>query len=276
MSKLIDLVKERIPEGPFKDKLRDGYHLTKYMMVRVKRGDCTLGYSITQKQFEFTCRKNVLKGISIKFPKTSFQWLSAMHVDLPSYFCLGRIPKDSMVIDIGAFPGDYTVAAAKMVGNGSVIALEPDPDNRLYLEDVIALNNMEDKVEVLPYALSNEDGSALLYQNGQGSRIINGKPLPDKPTVEVETRTLDSILKEKKLFKHPNLIVKMDIEGAELKACDGAKKAIKHGTQFAIAAYHKINGQKTVIPLSDLFSKQGYSISYSNNGHLVLFAQPQK
>ena len=69
--------------------------------------------------------------------------------------------------------------------------------------------------------------------------------------------TLDSWAKEKKLTKLD--FIKMDIEGAEIEALDGAVEVIKQfSPKFAIATYHIVNGEPTYIKVEEFFKKLNY------------------
>jgi FkbM family methyltransferase len=70
----------------------------------------------------------------------------------------------SVVYDIGAHIGYYTLIAARRTGaGGQVVAFEPDPQNRARLERHIALNELVN-TRVVPFAVSDASGTARLQQ----------------------------------------------------------------------------------------------------------------
>jgi FkbM family methyltransferase len=194
-------------------------------------------------------------------------FVTAVIEELPSYFPLD-IPRNALVVDAGAFPGDFTVAAARLVPDGKVLALEPEPHNREYLERMVHLNGMGKRVEVLPYALSDRCGSDELIKGTNSSHLVS---LASKSgvTFKADTVDLDSLLNG----ENRPMIVKMDIEGAELLAIQGASRTLSRGAQFAIAAYHVVRGQPTHRALEGMFSSVGYKTRIGDHEHLVLFAE---
>ncbi len=277
---LVNIARKLIPDGMLKTRLKEAYHLGRM----IKHG-CSQGYDIeycfNDKTTRFTFHRDALEGISILFPDTSFRWISSVPVELAGYFSLGKIAEDSIVVDAGAFPGDFTIAAARMVPCGKVFALEPDPKNREYLKKVVEMNDLFGRVEVLPYALSDSNSTANLAMLGTGSQIYSSETITGSmpyftQSVNVETRSLDTLLKEEGALENGRKIfIKMDIEGHELKAFAGARNTMKHGARFAIASYHVVDGQKTAIPLAEMFEDRGYEARQEYPPHLTLFAEPR-
>jgi hypothetical protein len=55
-------------------------------------------------------------------------------------------------------------------------------------------------------------------------------------------------------------MIKMDIEGAEIEALQGAVGIIKkYSPRFAIASYHKKNNQETCYWVENFLTERGYS-----------------
>jgi FkbM family methyltransferase len=275
------IIKNSIPEGTFKQGLRDIRDNTIYFFKfhALLHNKFNIRYHPREKMFELLFIKGALQGLTINFPYIPRAYMAYISTDVLSYFDKIRMRKESVVVDVGAYPGDFTVAAASIADKGRVIAIEPDPDNLCYLEKTLALNNKNNKVEVLPYALWDTNSSAEILQNRTCSAIRELTHYPAnklKPYVEVKTRTLDSILEERGILKDKShLFIKMDIEGAELKAIQGAEKTISRGAVFAIAAYHVVNGKKTFEPLQELFLRNNYTVEKTESSHVVLIAEPR-
>ena len=139
-----------------------------------------------------------------------------------------KFVKENMVVmDIGAHIGEYTLLAAKIVGeSGRVYAFEPDPRNYELLKQNIRLNRMDHVVELLNYALSNEVGNVkfVLSRELSVSRISSASEelniLHSESVIGVQATTLDAFYKERNLTRVD--VVKLDVEGAELLVLKGA------------------------------------------------------
>jgi len=121
-------------------------------------------------------------------------------------------------VDAGANIGYLTLHSAKRVGpNGQVDAFEPEAGNRCRLNAHLHANQLQNRVTVHPYALSDHQGQVTLYRwpeddlihnHGCTSQFTNHRESAQAMTVEC--RTLDQMLQG----VVPKLI-KMDVEGAE-------------------------------------------------------------
>ena len=115
-----------------------------------------------------------------------------------------KLKKGDVVLDVGAFTGDYTVFAAKRVGkSGKVIALEPDVKNR----KILIRNLKHEKlfnVVVLPLGLWSTSRFMEANSDGLHSSIQN------KGQNKIKVISMDDLIKRLKLQKLD--FVKMDIE----------------------------------------------------------------
>jgi FkbM family methyltransferase len=174
-----------------------------------------------------------------------------------------------VVYDIGANIGLYTRFAIDRFGASKVVAFEPMSSNRNQLLKNVGLSDFEDRVTVLPFALSNEDGYAKLQvddvqgQTAALDQVTGGSPAEGRlsmglspKTESVETRLLDSVVYEDGLPK-PD-VIKIDVEGAEKMVLDGATKTIKYSSPDIILENHgKVEAKETV----SFLLKEGYKLS---------------
>lgn len=135
------------------------------------------------------------------------------------------IEPDDNVLDIGANIGYYVLITAS-VTSGTIYAVEPAPDNVSLLERNIDLNGRAN-VEIEQVALSDEVGTSKLY-TGSASNLYSLHKKDDRATtdfIEVETTTVDRFL----AGKEPIHLVRMDIEGHEVRVVDGMKGLLSSG-----------------------------------------------
>ena len=138
------------------------------------------------------------------------------------------VTKESTVFDVGAHVGFYTLLASELVGpGGRVVAFEPLPRNLRYLKEHVAMNGAAN-VTIVEAAVSDKDGVATFEEaasSSMGRLQANGR-------CQVEVVALDALL-SRGATPDPKF-VKMDIEGEELRALEGAKAMLErcHPTIF--------------------------------------------
>jgi FkbM family methyltransferase len=154
----------------------------------------------------------------------------------PTYFdkTLGNLAHDEVFIDCGAFNGDTLQVFMQASQNRfkRVVAFEPDQDNLAKLNDFVDQlpDDLREKIEIREFAVGAR-AERLRFSAGGGllSRF------DQDGAVEVQVVPLDEALKG----VIPTFI-KMDIEGAEPTAIEGARGAIqKHRPKLAICVYHE-------------------------------------
>jgi len=126
----------------------------------------------------------------------------------------GVIQPESVVWDVGANVGLYSLVASRKAKR--VIAVEPVAENIKYLERHIALNRIRN-IELVVAAVAGECGKASFSvgENRSTGHLAAG-------TLKVNVVTLDSLLMK---FGAPD-VIKMDVEGAEYLALQGAERCL--------------------------------------------------
>lgn len=122
---------------------------------------------------------------------------------------------ETIIIDIGAGIGDFSVFSAKKHPNSKVYAFEPFPQSYALLLENIQLNNLTN-VQALQYAVGANSGIMKLHTNAiwsvQYSTILDTK-LPNVHSIEVKASSFDRIIQKFNLPKCDFL--KIDCEGGE-------------------------------------------------------------
>jgi len=121
-------------------------------------------------------------------------------------------------VDVGANIGYYTCLAR---GAGlQVVAVEPLSRNTMVLFKNLEANGWDD-VEVFPLGLGQTSRVVELYGDSTGASLVRGwAGASDHSREHIAVSTLDIIVKDR--FAGKRVVVKMDIEGAELDALRGA------------------------------------------------------
>ena len=138
-------------------------------------------------------------------------------------FC-DAIEPGSVVLDVGANIGVYTLLAAKR--GARVFAIEADPRNLEMLRHHVHLNGFDDRVTIFPIAVGSNEGAVTLYRfpgNWGHSNLFEGTD-----PVQVPCRTIDS------LDLPPIGVCKMDIEGSELSALKGMEATIQRSPRMKL------------------------------------------
>jgi len=173
-----------------------------------------------------------------------------------------RVAPGEVVIDAGAFHGVLTSTFAVQVGSqGRVIAFEPDSRNRRETLRNWELNGCPAQVEIIPAGLWDCETEIEFCERGAlGSSAFWDGPGGHK--VKIPTTTLDSVVFERGLQRVD--FVKMNIEGAEIKALYGAKETMRRfQPHFAISSDHFVNGdalrgERTCGPVEEILRGHGY------------------
>lgn len=173
-------------------------------------------------------------------------------------------PRD-VVVDIGAHAGFFASYAAERVGpEGLVIAFEPEEDNfRLLVQNTSAYYNVHpmrfaiwDRDEVLHLSLSHSSAEHSLVYKRLGSEVQM-----------VHARRLDEIWRATGFDKPPHCFkpafIKIDVEGAELRALVGAHDLIKkHRPHLAMEL-----AEEEIEPVTRyLRDEHAYTTSWRRNG----------
>lgn len=151
-----------------------------------------------------------------------------------------QLQKKDWVIDAGAAEGYFSIFAAERAKYGAIIlALEPLSIMRDSLLRTAKLNNIK-YFKHLPFALSNNEGKVLFKLDPEHicDSKINEKNIEQVDTELVAVTTIDKVIKEQNFFGQG--MIKMDIEGFEMKALEGAKDTLRTlKPSLAIAVYHE-------------------------------------
>ena len=137
------------------------------------------------------------------------------------------LENSDITLDVGGNIGQYALYFATK--SKKVYTFEPMPSMIERLKHHIKINHLENKLELVTKALSNENGTMRFSlpsaaNSGTATTILGRKANTDE-IIEVEAITLDEFIAKNNITGRIDLI-KIDIEGAELFALQGMTKLL--------------------------------------------------
>jgi len=144
------------------------------------------------------------------------------------------VNRGDVVIDAGGCWGDTALYFAQNAAQ--VFCFECIPSNIKIIHQNLELNPaLSSKIQLTNKALWNRSGEKLVFKDsGPGSR-----PTANETGIEVETQTIDDFVSSNLLRRID--FIKMDIEGTEPRALQGAEETIRtYRPKLAISIYHEI------------------------------------
>jgi FkbM family methyltransferase len=144
------------------------------------------------------------------------------------------LPSADVFVDAGAHIGLFSVLGSRYGNPGlAVYSFEPDPYNQRAFRWNLTLNRCRN-VKLFPGAVSDKNGIArLLVSDGTiGSSLVLGRTrIGGTHFLEVDTFALDSALKD---IPSKSILVKLDIEGAEIQALQGMAATLRRLQRIAV------------------------------------------
>jgi len=134
--------------------------------------------------------------------------------------------ESSRILDVGAYSGIYSLVAATDNPSVEIVAVEPNPRILPTLKKNVSANRFDDRIQIVEAAASDSEGRGVLHLNDdslQSSLERGFGTTPQTEEVGVQLRTLDSIVNDYGLVD----LVKIDVEGAELRVLRGSTSLIE-------------------------------------------------
>ena len=174
-------------------------------------------------------------------------------------------------VDVGSNKGDFALfAAGRLEGRGTVVAVEPSPENARWVRRSIERSGVSN-VHLVEAALAEAPGEAVLHL-----RALSGwhtlLPASDAVgEVTVQTRTLDDVAEEHGLRSVDAL--KIDVEGGELGVLRGATAVLgAPGERLVLLDLHP--PLVDPVEIAGMLRDAGYRILSPEPPHGPLEVQP--
>lgn len=163
------------------------------------------------------------------------------------------VEPDDVVVDAGSHVGGEAKA---WCDHALVVAIEPNPANLKSLYDSLGDHP---NVIIVDQALWSEPRDMELYMPGRTTSSLIKYDGAKTRTVRVNT--LDNIMENLGLVAD---FIKMDIEGAELEALEGANRSLMQADRVAIAAYHIRDGEQTAGRVEQILKNYGFDTCFDD------------
>jgi FkbM family methyltransferase len=183
--------------------------------------------------------------------------------------------KDKIIIEVGAHIGIYTLFFAKQVGNGKILAFEPNPITFYFLRKNLKKNLLSNALTINA-GLSNEKGelyfAAKRYNMAKGTFKTDKQELmieQDIPLIEkkIPVKTIDKIVDDYSLKRVD--FVKIDTEGFEPFVIEGMSNTLKNYQPYIYFEIHGLSDEQKQEDLQKVFNflkKFNYHVSKLANG----------
>ena len=161
------------------------------------------------------------------------------------------------VIDVGGHLGTFTRFAIDR-GAQLVVAFEPEPTNLVCFRKTFQDEIRRNQVIVVP-AAAWRTKEELRFELSEHAVNTGMGRIDESGRLVVQGVTIDATVEELKLSRVD--FIKMDIEGAERHALEGARKVLaQHGPRMALCIYHRPDDRQ-VIPRIVTEARPSYSVA---------------
>ncbi len=172
-----------------------------------------------------------------------------------------------LFIDVGAYLGEYTMILAPYVC--LAIAVEAHPENFDKLRQRL-LKAKIDNVIALNYAVAKFNGETALYIREPTTHSLVRKDRA-RGFIKVRSLTLGSLISSFIWLGNFYLVLKIDIEGAELDAVASlTRNLVKSSLIILVVEVHGVLN-KLLLPL--LAWLKGFNINFIDEGHFILISK---
>jgi len=169
---------------------------------------------------------------------------------------------NGIILDIGSNVGYHTTMLAKENINSTIISVEASPTIFKILQENCTRNKFTNIIFYNNAVTEQDDVEIDFYKKDTMSTIdkqlLDDWSIPDDDIKKERTKTItiDTLLEREQISKV--LLLKMDIEGAEVLALSGAKSSLKQKKiQNILIEYHSNSNRDHIM---NLLTDSGYTV----------------
>jgi len=219
---------------------------------RLQRDDCER-CKATPKTATFVCLPGTRQQMIVDRADrigSLFFWLG-MHHRHQIRLAQKLVAADGVFLDVGANIGEFSVAMAIAKPFARIIAIEPNAAIRTSLLQNIEINSLGN-VMCVPVAFGDASCTQTLYSCDDSALTSLVAFTPTHvATAQVEVCTLDDFVKSQSLNRID--LIKIDVEGYELKVLSGASNSLAQFRPSIILEINSITSKAAGFELTDLF-----------------------
>jgi len=156
-------------------------------------------------------------------------------------FIIRQLPNYDVFMDIGACIGEYSLLASN--SGLRCLAFEPVESNYEVLKQNIELNHKTDLISAFNHGLGSQSETVHFYFNPVNTGASHFTSEAKISNCKASIVTLDSIIDQFNLKKSDRILIKLDIEGMEPAAIQGAARFINSFDNIMIVAEDKHSGE---------------------------------
>lgn len=165
-----------------------------------------------------------------------------------------------VVLDVGAYSGIYTLLACAADSDLRVVAVEPQPLSRSFLDRNVTENNIAGRVSVLGCAAGRERGRANI-SIPEGHGLTSSSLLAAGNGTDVNVLPLDEVVGDADVG-----LAKIDVEHFEVEVLDGLQRTIR---RCRPTLFIEVLDSETFVEVYERLAGVGYEASHIGPGGAV-------
>jgi FkbM family methyltransferase len=161
---------------------------------------------------------------------TRGHYFFGLHAFNEELFAIHFLRKDELFLDIGANLGIFSIIVAITTG-ARAVAVEPSPSSAMVIRQHIALNDLSDRVVLFEACVGDVGGVASIQNTVDMDNFVVVNAIDSRRgTVDIPMVRIDDIVRA-----DCPCVMKMDVEGFEMQALQGATKLLGQNELRAIS-----------------------------------------
>ncbi len=187
--------------------------------------------------------------------------------------------QDIVFWDIGANIGLYSIYNALKNKNSKTISFEPSTSNLRVLSRNISINNLENKIQIVPFPLTNKENKFLMMKEHQfieGGALnsfgenfgFDGKDFQSDMNYKLFGTSINYLL-DNNILEIPDFI-KIDVDGIEHLVLEGASKHLRNKKIKSLSIEINENFEDQYKKVLDIMKKNEFKILYKKHNNDIL------